>query len=63
MEAGRGLLEGRLKPAAKTTVVINDPEQVTPNGGVIVEAPGHGHELLYEEGNHVDSDDGLPKSV
>jgi hypothetical protein len=63
MEAGRGTLVGRLRVLGKRTVVINDPLQVTPYGAGIRVSPGHGQELLYVEGDHVDSEEGPPKSV
>jgi hypothetical protein len=63
MEAGRDTLVVRLRLLEKRTLVINDPEQVTPYGAGIPVAPGHGQELLYAEGDHVDSEEGLPKSV
>jgi hypothetical protein len=63
MEVGRDTMVGRLRVLGKRTDVINDPEQVTPYGAGTPVAPGHGQELLYVEGDHVDSDEGLPNSV
>ncbi len=51
-----------MRSAVKPTLMIVDPEHVTPYGADSPAAPGHGHELLNAVGDHVESDGGLPKS-
>jgi hypothetical protein len=43
--------------------VYCDSEQINPIGDGIPTAPGHGHELLYVDGDQVDKKGGLPKSA
>ncbi len=53
-------MEVRLRFAGKMMLLTLDPEHKTPYGADSPAAPGHGHELL--NGDHVESDVGLPKS-
>ncbi len=61
-EAGKGCGPGRVI-ISNSTPVMRGPVQFTPNGAGMVLVPGHGHELSYVVGAHVESAEGLPSSV
>ncbi len=62
-EAGKVILMADQEGLEIWRLVILDCEQINPIGEGIPSAPGHGHELLYVDGDQVDKKGGLPKSA